>query len=155
MHEIIRFPDIHPQHDEYCHVEWGGVGRCPDPWCVRFERHLIYLENGCWIWKSALEKKDSERNRLNFSMRSQYLQETFGLPFAVDACRWIYERAVGPIDSGLTIDHAICENWRCVNPFGLEPVTSFENQQRYKTTRKSWTCRDSIGRFSGRLEVAQ
>lgn len=151
---MTRFEDVH-FHDEYCTVEWVGLGRPPVPWCVRFADHIVYSENGCWLWKSAIGKTDSERNRLNFSTRSNYLKEKFNLPNAIDACRWIYTRTIGPIEDGLTIDHAVCENWRCVNPFHLEPVSNAENQRRYAKTRSGWTVRDDKGRFFGRQEVAK
>ena len=45
------------------------------------------------------------------------------------AHRVVYERMVGPIPEGLTIDHR-CRNKACVNPDHLEPVTNQENLRR-------------------------
>lgn len=45
------------------------------------------------------------------------------------AHRFVYEMTVGPIPSGLQLDH-LCRNRRCVNPDHLEPVTSRENTLR-------------------------
>mgnify|MGYP000886316945 CR=1 FL=1 len=45
------------------------------------------------------------------------------------AHRIIYEAEVGPIPSGMTIDH-LCMNPRCVNPAHLEVVTRAENARR-------------------------
>lgn len=47
----------------------------------------------------------------------------------VRAHRWSYERFVGQIPGGLTIDH-LCRNTLCVNPKHLEPVTQWENMMR-------------------------
>lgn len=45
------------------------------------------------------------------------------------AHRVIYEREVGPIPDGLTLDH-VCRNHACVNVDHLEPVTHRENVLR-------------------------
>lgn len=42
------------------------------------------------------------------------------------AHRVAYELCIGPIPTGLTIDH-LCRNTRCVNPKHLEAVTLREN----------------------------
>jgi hypothetical protein len=57
------------------------------------------------------------------------------------AHRWVYERLVGPIPTGLPLDHT-CRVRRCVNPAHLEPVTVRENVMRSssfaaKNARKS------------------
>lgn len=139
------------RHDETCAITPVGLGRPPTPWCIRFAGRIRY-QGDCWIWIPADGKKDSERNRLTFSTRSASLQ-ALGFPNCMDACRWIYARVVGPIPDGLELDHAVCENWRCVNPAHLEPVTTLENNQRYRKTRASWTIRDERGIIRGRKEV--
>jgi len=45
------------------------------------------------------------------------------------AHRVAYQLLVGPISTGLTLDH-LCRNRRCVNPDHLEPVTGRENTTR-------------------------
>jgi hypothetical protein len=45
------------------------------------------------------------------------------------AHRVVWERLVGPIPAGLTIDHR-CRNHGCVNPDHMEPVTRRENGLR-------------------------
>ena len=47
----------------------------------------------------------------------------------VSTHRWSYEHHVGPIPSGLVIDH-LCRVRNCVNPEHLEPVTNAENVLR-------------------------
>ncbi len=43
--------------------------------------------------------------------------------------RWCYEFLVGPVPTGLELDH-LCRNRLCVNPSHLEPVTHTENVMR-------------------------
>lgn len=58
-----------------------------------------------------------------------YGQLGFGKSAVVPAHRYIYERLVGPIPEGLTIDH-LCFNPACVNTNHLEPTTQAINAQR-------------------------
>ncbi len=53
---------------------------------------------------------------------------------SVRAHRWAYEALVGPVDTGLQLDH-LCRNRRCVNPDHLEPVTPAENTRRAQLAR--------------------
>lgn len=147
----MEFADLHIC-DELCETKYSGFGRPPTPWCVRFAKKIVYIENGCWLWRSAIGKLDKERNRLNFSLRQGDLHEKFGC-IQMDACRWIYQRVIGAIPEGLQLDHFYCNNWRCVNPYHLEPVTHLENNSRYAPIRATWTIHDSFGRFAGRLGV--
>lgn len=48
------------------------------------------------------------------------------------AHRWVYEKIIGPIPEGLTLDH-LCRNRSCVNPWHMEPVTMRENTLRGAT----------------------
>lgn len=48
----------------------------------------------------------------------------------------MYEYLVGPISSGLELDH-LCRNRICVNPAHLEPVTGIENMKRARIANGS------------------
>jgi len=78
------------------------------------ERVLAQLDmNGdCWKWTGSLNP------------------DGYGVFYLgserVTAHRWFYELIVGPIPTGLVIDH-LCRNRACSRPSHLEPVTAKEN----------------------------
>jgi hypothetical protein len=74
----------------------------------------------CWVWTGPL--KPDGYGRLTRNHRAVY------------AHRYAYELWVGPIPSGLELDH-LCLTKACVRPDHLEPVTKLENMQR------SWKLR--------------
>jgi hypothetical protein len=71
---------------------------------------------GCWLWTGALNDGGYARWPTKDGGSRQ-------------AHRRIYELLVGPIPTGLQIDH-LCRVKRCVNPDHLEPVTQAENLAR-------------------------
>ena len=64
----------------------------------------------CWIWQRSTDGR-------------------YGCIGSERAHRIYYERHIGPIPEGLSLDH-LCRITRCVNPFHLEPVTHQVNCQR-------------------------
>lgn len=71
--------------------------------------------DACWLWTAA-------KNNMGYGVFS------VGGSLVL-AHRFSYERNVGPIASGLTLDH-LCRVPLCVNPEHLEPVTHAENVAR-------------------------
>jgi len=90
----------------------------PDKFWPRVDRGDM---SGCWPWLAGI-------NQYGYGIlwhggRNQM------------AHRIAYELLVGPIPSGLTIDH-LCRNRRCVNPAHMEPVTREENSRRGAASRR-------------------
>lgn len=73
--------------------------------------------DACWPWRG---------------MKNEW---GYGKVGGTIASRRAYEIAVGPIPTGLTIDH-LCFNPPCVNPAHLEPVTMRENLHRQRAASK-------------------
>jgi hypothetical protein len=89
----------------------------------RVERRIRRAPNGlCWEWIGAKDRDGYGKIpwRLPSGRGSGY------------AHRVVYELAVAPIPTGLTIDH-LCRNRGCVNPAHLEPVTHRVNTLRGQT----------------------
>lgn len=82
------------------------------PW----ERWHLDLATGCWLW-------DGPRNWGGYGTVAP---RTYGTGLAHRA---FYEHFVGPIPTGLHLDH-LCRVTLCVNPSHLEPVTQHENNRR-------------------------
>lgn len=72
---------------------------------------------GCWIWLGVRASQGQGYGRRTINGTKVYVH------------RWAYERFVGPIPDGLTIDH-LCRNSLCCNPDHLEVVTGRENTLR-------------------------
>lgn len=97
------------------YVRWQRTGSVNLP--TTEERFLAKVEKTerCWFW-------NGHRNANGYGVMNVGGKSTL-------AHRWSYERWIGKIGEGLTIDH-LCRVRHCVNPAHLEAVTMRVNVHR-------------------------
>jgi hypothetical protein len=76
------------------------------------DRIMPVPESGCWIWVGA----DGSRGYGQAKLKEKSYR----------AHRAMYEKFIGPIPDGMTLDHLCCVK-SCVNPAHLEPCTDRVN----------------------------
>jgi hypothetical protein len=92
---------------------------------ARITDHLTVRPNGCWTWGRA--------------------HKTTGY-----ACVWwegqqrglhrvLYELVRGPVPDGMYLDHVVCDDRSCPNPWHVEPTTNAANMHR--TVRERMAAR--------------
>jgi hypothetical protein len=89
----------------------------------------------CWLWTGKIDTRGQGYGVFTYKVG--------GKPKTVGAHRFAYELWVGPIPSGLSIDHVYdrgCRFTHCVNPAHLEPITPAEQNRRYyiRQTHCKW-----------------
>lgn len=94
----------------------------------RFLSKVAPQPDGCWLWTGALTKPFAKHG-------GGYARIRVGDRLRL-AHRISYELHIGPIPSGLDLDH-LCRNRACVNPDHLEPVTRAENVRRAFAARRA------------------
>lgn len=81
---------------------------------------------GCWLWGQAVSDNGYGVIRRNGRLWKSHC--------------WVYSQMVGPIPTGMDLDH-LCRNRSCCNPDHLEPVTRSENLHRGEGAVVSLMCK--------------
>lgn len=91
----------------------------PRPAVDRFAEYVALAPSGCLQWLGGVTETGYGVFFVAKTPRKKFAR----------AHRWSYEYHVGPIPTGLVLDH-LCRNRACVNPDHLEPVTQQVNVLR-------------------------
>lgn len=90
-------------------VELDGI---PD----RITRRLTERNNGCWSWAGAHDSNGYACVWWNGQQRSLH--------------KVLYELLRGPVPDGKVLDHIVCDDKSCPNPWHVEPETNVANMLR-------------------------
>lgn len=122
-----------------------GTGYLPE----RLLNRLSERENGCWSWAGAHMKDATTGARTYPCAWWEGRQTTLH--------RVLYTLLRGPIPKGMVLDHVVCGDKTCPNPWHVEPETNERNRTRER--REKDTCKhghtDWTTRPDGRRRCAE
>lgn len=135
MSDVLRLTTAHPEHVDLILEAWNiglrdaaaltsnGLADTAASLPEDDPRGRVDKSGDCWLWFGAGATNPKQYGRF---------QPDLGVHRLVNAHRWAYEQANGPVPDGLHLDH-LCRNRHCVRPSHLEPVTCRENLLRGET----------------------
>lgn len=88
------------------------------------------IERHCWLWTGA-KTRGGDDGRWQHTNRYGSMRAEDGRTVRVH--RWAFLKFRGPIPSNRDLDHAICDDSLCVNPWHTEPTPKPIN-----TRRRNW-----------------
>lgn len=106
----------------YSSVRQQKTGRVMSEYEHRFWSK-VDASGPCWEWTASVGKTGG------YGKYTIPLRDGTGKSKHVYAHRHAYEILIGPVPSGMDLDH-LCRVRKCVNPDHLEPVTRRENVRR-------------------------
>jgi hypothetical protein len=107
-------------------------GHCGANKTRKKNRYVVEDGTGCWIW--LLGTRDGYgKERVGHKVGGAHIHS--------------YERHRGPVPDGMVLDHVVCGNRRCVNPWHLEVVTSTVNSRRGRNAKINQQVADEIRRM--------
>ncbi len=136
---------------DLCSMHYQRMRRHGDPHAVKLSTSAVSAtsnastarspwtpETNCHVWTAALDRDGyglfRDKAADGFTTRRAH--------------RCSYERHVGPIPDGMTIDHR-CGRRACVNPDHLEAVPAAVNQQRARASTRSRRRMSELGLSPG------
>jgi hypothetical protein len=107
---------------------WGmPMIQLPGSVPLRISGYLEERPNGCWTWGKAHSTAGYACVWWNRSQRSLH--------------RVLYELLRGPVPVDMVLDHVVCEDRSCPNPWHVEPTTNIANLMRERVRAgHCWGC---------------
>jgi hypothetical protein len=99
-----------------------------------FPFEAVLTSDDCWFWLRSYG--GTKRDRAYYKNKLVY--------------RLLFEHCRGIIPEGLGLDHVVCDNPFCINPWHVEPRTQKQNLERVDLKRNLGVYTDKGNTFSAK-----